>query len=127
MAPTDTREQLTDILENYAQVIKTRDNKSKKKKSVRIWPRYHQLDVVRSLLDDLEVFDSILVVTDRRILDRQIRGRSDQPGHGVQEAAARILTEVPGTTSAGSTGSWSPRSCCPTSTLGQFSRGNAPG
>jgi type I restriction enzyme R subunit len=106
-----TREGLTDILENYAQIVETRDPKTGKKKSVQIWPRYHQLDVVRRLLpdtqahgagrryliqhsagsgksnsiawlahqmiglkkDDVAIFDSIIVVTDRRILDQQIR------------------------------------------------------
>ena len=106
-----TREGLTDILENYAQVVTTLDEKSGKKKAAQIWPRYHQLDVVRKLLADAgehgvgrryliqhsagsgksnsiawlahqliglkrdgkAVFDSIVVVTDRRILDKQIR------------------------------------------------------
>ena len=106
-----TRESLTNILENYAQVVETKDEKTGKKKRVQIWPRYHQLDVVRCLLadtathgagkryliqhsagsgksnsiawlahqligltkEDTLVFDSIIVVTDRRILDRQIR------------------------------------------------------
>ncbi len=111
-----TREGLTDILENYAQVVETRDEKTGKKKAVQIWPRYHQLDVVRKLLTDVAghgagrryliqhsagsgksnsiawlahqliglekdavpVFDSIIVVTDRRILDEQIRGTIKQ-------------------------------------------------
>jgi len=102
---------LTDILENYAQVVEEKDPKTGRKKQVQIFPRYHQLDVVRKLLsaaqqagagkryliqhsagsgksnsiawlahqfiglrkDDALVFDSIIVVTDRRILDRQIR------------------------------------------------------
>lgn len=106
-----TREGLTDILENYAQVVETKDEKTGRKKAVQIWPRYHQLDVVRKLLadaaangagrryliqhsagsgksnsiawlahqmisltkDDTTIFDSIIVVTDRRILDQQIR------------------------------------------------------
>ena len=106
-----TRDGLTNILENYAQVVETRDEKTNRKKKVQIWPRYHQLDVVRRLLSDArrrgagkryliqhsagsgksnsiawlahqliglrkdgaEVFDSIIVVTDRRILDKQIR------------------------------------------------------
>ena len=105
------RESLTNILENYAQVVESRDEKSGKKKKTQVWPRYHQLDVVRRLLedagtrgagqryliqhsagsgksnsiawlahqliglgkDDTPVFDSIIVVTDRRILDKQIR------------------------------------------------------
>ena len=106
-----TRESLTNILENYAQVVESKDEKTGKKKKTQIWPRYHQLDVVRRLLadaaengagkryliqhsagsgksnsiawlahqliglekDDLPVFDSIIVVTDRRILDKQIQ------------------------------------------------------
>lgn len=106
-----TREGLTDILENYAQIVVTKDEKTGKKRSVQIWPRFHQLDVVRRLLvdagthgagqryliqhsagsgksnsiawlahqliglkkGDATVFDSIIVVTDRRLLDQQIR------------------------------------------------------
>lgn len=106
-----TREGLTDILENYAQVVATKDEKNGRKKAIQIWPRFHQLDGVRRLLADVAehgagrryliqhsagsgksnsiawlahqliglerhnapVFDSILVVTDRRILDQQIR------------------------------------------------------
>lgn len=106
-----TRESLTNILENYAQVVETKDEKTGRKKKTQIWPRYHQLDVVRRLLadsaehgagkryliqhsagsgksnsiawlahqligiekDDKSAFDSIIVVTDRRILDKQIR------------------------------------------------------
>ncbi len=104
------REGVTDILENYAQVVEARDEKTGRKRKKQIWPRYHQLDVVRRLLadagrngagrrylvqhsagsgksnsiawlahqlialerDGAAVFDSIVVVTDRRILDRQI-------------------------------------------------------
>jgi type I restriction enzyme R subunit len=106
-----TRDGLTNIFENYAQIVETKDPKTGKKKAVQIWPRFHQLDVVRRLLvdvavqgagrryliqhsagsgksnsiawlahqmiglrnDDTAIFDSIIVVTDRRILDRQIR------------------------------------------------------
>jgi type I restriction enzyme, R subunit len=106
-----TPEGLTDILENYAQVVETKDERTGKKRAVQIFPRYHQLDVVRKLLadasahgagsryliqhsvgsgksnsiawlahqliglrkDEASVFDSIIVVTDRRILDQQIR------------------------------------------------------
>ena len=105
------RRSLTNILENYAQVVESKDEKSGRKRRTQIWPRYHQLDVVRRLLadavahgagrryliqhsagsgksnsiawlahqliglsrDDAPVFDSIIVVTDRVILDRQIR------------------------------------------------------
>jgi type I restriction enzyme, R subunit len=102
---------LTDILEHYAQIVEREDPKTKKKKREQIWPRYHQLDVVRRLLADAGmngagkryliqhsagsgksnsiawvahpliglaknealVFDSVIVVTDRRILDKQIK------------------------------------------------------
>jgi type I restriction enzyme R subunit len=102
---------LTEILEDYAQIVEEKNEKTGKKKRVQIFPRYHQLDVVRKLLADAawfgagkryliqhsagsgksnsiawlahqliglrkdgkEVFDSIIVVTDRRILDKQIR------------------------------------------------------
>ena len=47
-----TRENLTNILENYAQVVEAKDEKTGKKKRTQIWPRYHQLDVVRRLLAD---------------------------------------------------------------------------
>ena len=46
------RESLTNILENYAQVVEAKDEKTGKKKQTQIWPRYHQLDVVRHLLAD---------------------------------------------------------------------------
>lgn len=106
-----TKDRLTDIIENYAQVIEEKDEKTGKKKRKQIFPRYHQLTVVRKLLADASfrgagkryliqhsagsgksnsiawlshqlvglekdkkaVFDSIIVVTDRRILDKQIR------------------------------------------------------
>ncbi len=106
-----SREGLTDILENYAQVVELKDDRTGKKKATQIFPRFHQLDVVRKLLADVReqgagrryliqhsagsgksnsiawvahqlvgleregqpVFDSIIVVTDRTILDKQIR------------------------------------------------------
>ena len=107
---TLSREGLTDILENYAQLIEKTDPKTGERAETQIWPRYHQLDVVRELLADVQekgagqrylvqhsagsgksnsiawlahrlvglqrngepVFDSIIVVTDRVILDQQI-------------------------------------------------------
>lgn len=106
-----SKDELTDIIENYAQVVEEKDEETKKKKYTQIFPRYHQLDVVRKLLADTKitgagkryliqhsagsgksnsiawlahqlvglerndktVFDSIIVVTDRIILDKQIR------------------------------------------------------
>ncbi len=41
---------LTDIIENYAQLIEKKDEKTGKKKREQVFPRYHQLDVVRRLL-----------------------------------------------------------------------------
>lgn len=102
---------LTDLLENYTQIVEQKNEKTGRKKRVQVFPRFHQLDVVRKLLADAawfgagrryliqhsagsgksnsiawlahqliglrrdgrEVFDSIIVITDRRILDRQIR------------------------------------------------------
>jgi type I restriction enzyme R subunit len=43
---------LTNILENYAQIVETKDEKTGKKRRSQVWPRYHQLDVVRRLLAD---------------------------------------------------------------------------
>jgi type I restriction enzyme R subunit len=110
-----TPQGLTDILENYAQIVEEKNEKTGRKKRKQVFPRYHQLDVVRRLLADVAangvgkryliqhsagsgksnsiawlahqligvrpngkedgapVFDSIIVVTDRRILDKQIR------------------------------------------------------
>ena len=107
---TLSREGLTDILENYAQLIEKTDPKTRRKSRTQIWPRYQQLAVVRELLADVQkkgagqrylvqhsagsgksnsiawlahrlvglqrnaepIFDSIIVVTDRVILDQQI-------------------------------------------------------
>lgn len=106
-----TKRGLADIIEKYAQRVEEEDKRTGKKKRKQIFPRYHQLDVVRKLLadvvengvgkryliqhsagsgksnsiawlahqlvglekDDKEIFDSIIVVTDRRILDKQIK------------------------------------------------------
>lgn len=107
-----TKPTLSNIIENFAQVIITEDKKTHKKKETVIWPRYHQLDAVRSLLKVTRMsdigrkfliqhsagsgksnsitwlayqlvtllqpnqepfFDSIIVVTDRVNLDKQIR------------------------------------------------------
>src|SRR5579884_3571518 len=101
---------LTNIIENYAQIIEEVDEQGRKRRR-QVFPRYHQLDVVRKLLadaqavgagtryliqhsagsgksnsiawlahqlvelkrDEQSVFDSVIVVTDRRLLDQQIR------------------------------------------------------
>jgi len=106
---------LTNILENYAQIVEEKDPRTGKKKRKQVWPRYHQLSLVRQALADVrahgagkryliqhsagsgksnsiawlahqliglkrdgdqairEVFDSVIVVTDRRLLDQQIQ------------------------------------------------------
>jgi type I restriction enzyme R subunit len=102
---------LTNILENYSQIVEEKDPRTGKNKRKQVWPRYHQLGVVRQALadvhtygagkryliqhsagsgksnsiawlahqliglkrDDKEVFDSVIVVTDRRLLDDQIQ------------------------------------------------------
>jgi type I restriction enzyme R subunit len=108
---TLTPASLTNILENYAQIIEVKHPKTGKKKLTQIFPRFHQLGVVRELLGDVEdngagiryliqqsagsgksnsiawlahqlvrvchkgkeAFDSVIVVTDRRILDDQLQ------------------------------------------------------
>ena len=105
------KESLSDILENYAQVIKKKDEKTNTEKVSVVWPRYHQLEVVRKLLQETRtkgvgnryliqhsagsgksnsitwlayqlvglldgtepLMDSVIVVTDRINLDKQIR------------------------------------------------------
>ena len=143
-----TRDGLTDIIENYAQIVASKDAKTGKKTRQQLWPRYHQLDVVRKLLDDAstrgvghkyliqhsagsgksnsiawlahqliglrrsdgELFDSVIVVTDRRVLDKQIRDtikqfaqvgsvvghaeRSDRLRRLLQEGKRIIITTV---------------------------------
>jgi type I restriction enzyme R subunit len=102
---------LANIVENYAQIVRTKNPRTGKKSSSQIFPRYHQLDVVRKLLTDVEAhgagrryliqhsagsgksnsiawlahqlteakygggnaFGSIIVVTDRVILDSQLK------------------------------------------------------
>lgn len=110
-----TKATLSNIIENFAQVIvskeKDKATKQMKIKEVVIWPRYHQLDVVRSLVAHTKThaigrryliqhsagsgksnsitwlayqlvtllqkqepfFDSVIVVTDRVNLDKQMR------------------------------------------------------
>ncbi len=106
-----TRDRLTEVIENYAQLLETKDEGTGRKRRTQVWPRYHQLDVVRRLLADASergvgarylvqhsagsgksnsiawlahqliglerdggaLFDSVVVVTDRKVLDGQIR------------------------------------------------------
>ncbi len=107
-----SKSSLSNIIENFAQVVRVKDKKTGKLKERVIWPRYHQLDAVRKILattavapigrrfliqhsagsgksntltwlayqlvllkeaDGTALFDSIVVVTDRVNLDKQIR------------------------------------------------------
>ena len=106
-----TKAELSNILENYAQVVEEKDEDTGKKSYKQIFPRYHQLNVVKSLLFDAsrdgagyryliqhsagsgksnsiawlahqlvtlkhtdgQVFDTVIVVTDRINLDKQIK------------------------------------------------------
>ncbi len=103
-----SKETLTNIIQNYVQVITIKNNSQKS--DIQIFPRYHQLRVVEKLLDDVKtnglgqkyliqhsagsgksnsitwlayqlvgaqkngrsLFDSVIVVTDRKNLDRQL-------------------------------------------------------
>ncbi len=139
---------LTNILENYAQIIEEKNPKTGRKKRKQVFPRYHQLDVVREVLADVsergvggryliqhsagsgksnsiawlshqlialmkeatEIFDTVIVVTDRRILDDQIQktvkqfmkvgatvGHADHSGdlrRFIQEGKKIIITTV---------------------------------
>ncbi|MGN0886723.1 MAG: type I restriction endonuclease subunit R [Candidatus Spyradenecus sp.] len=107
-----TKPSLSNILENFAQVVASEAGSASKRQERVIWPRYHQLDAVRRLLAQTATepverkfliqhsagsgksntitwlayqlvllqrahggacFDSIIVVTDRVNLDKQIR------------------------------------------------------
>ena len=107
------RKSLTNIVEQFAKFTIEKDKKTGKERKTLFFPRYHQLDVVRSILVDAKqegvgetyliqhsagsgksnsitwlayqlvelydtggmanVFDSVVVVTDRRVLDTQIK------------------------------------------------------
>ena len=112
-----TKPILSNILENYVQITEDKDEDTGVKSYKQIFPRYHQLDVVTSLLADAkadgaghtyliqhsagsgksnsiawlahqlvtlkgtdgkEVFDTVLVVTDRINLDKQIKNTIKQ-------------------------------------------------
>lgn len=129
------KSELTNILENYAQIIEEKDERDRKKYK-QIFPRYHQLDVVKRILSDVSpikigkrylvqhsagsgksnsiawlahqlvglkksgniLFDSVVVVTDRRILDKQIKDTIKQfaqvsaiVGHAERSGDLRIF------------------------------------
>ena len=51
---TLTPKSLTNIIEDYAQVVEEKDEKTGKKRFKQIFPRFHQLSVVRALLADVQ-------------------------------------------------------------------------
>lgn len=105
------KDELANIIENYAQIVEVKDKETKKVKKTQIFPRYHQLSGVESILADVSekgvgqkyliqhsagsgksnsiawlahqlvsltrdgrsIFDSVIVVTDRINLDKQIK------------------------------------------------------
>lgn len=112
-----SRQSLTAIIEHFAKLVGEKESDPFRKKTL-IFPRYHQLEVVRNLLqkvrehgvgktyliqhsagsgksnsitwtayqlievyaegNDHPVFDSVVVVTDRRVLDKQLRNTIKQ-------------------------------------------------
>ncbi len=104
---------LTNIIEHFAKIVTEEDKETGKNVKTLFFPRYHQLDVVRQVLNDVKsngvgcryliqhsagsgksnsitwlgyqlietynaegtanIFDSVIVVTDRRILDKQLK------------------------------------------------------
>ena len=128
---------LTDIIENFAQVVSSKDKKTGRTERKQLWPRYPQLDAVRKLLAHASdhgvgarylvqhsagsgksnsiawlahqliglqgkrapLFDSVIVVTDRRLLDKQIRdtirqfaqvGATVGPAHSASQLRALL-------------------------------------
>ena len=112
-----TKNELSNIIENYAQVTSEKDEDTGETKYKQVFPRYHQLSVVKSLLADAvrdgvgsryliqhsagsgksnsiawlahqlvtlknndgeEIFDTVIVVTDRINLDKQIKNTIKQ-------------------------------------------------
>ncbi len=113
-----TKENLSNMIENYAQIVEEKDEDTSKIKKKLIYPRYHQLRAVSNILNHAKangvgqryliqhsagsgksysitwlahqlvslhnsdntntIFDSVIVVTDRRVLDKQIRDNIKQ-------------------------------------------------
>jgi len=135
---TLTRKGITDIIENYAQIVEE-PNVTGHPVRKQIFPRYHQMDVVHKLLADAHergvgkryliqhsagsgksnsiawlahqlvglrtgttpLFDSVVVVTDRRLLDKQIKDTIKQfaqvasvVGHAESSAELRTLLQA---------------------------------
>lgn len=134
-----TKRSLGDIIENFAGIVEERDARGRIVARKPIFPRYHQLDVVRSLCADatakgagrryliqhsagsgksnsiawtvhklvgleaggVPVFDTVIVVTDRRVLDKNLKdtiGGFTQTarlmGHAQDGQSLRLLIEA---------------------------------
>lgn len=106
-----SKNELSNIIENYAQIIEEKDEETKRINRKQVFPRFHQLSVVEAILNDVKakgmgqkyliqhsvgsgksnsivwlshklvdvkkrgknIFDSIIIVTDRINLDKQIK------------------------------------------------------
>ncbi|MGI1806117.1 type I restriction endonuclease subunit R [Exiguobacterium sp. TDN 0502] len=135
---TFLKSELANIIENYAQIVEEKDQETKKLKRNQIFPRYHQLAGVKSILDDVSekgvgqkyliqhsagsgksnsiawlahqlvslskdgknFFDSVIVVTDRINLDKQIKNTisgfmqvSNTVGHAESSGDLRKLLQ----------------------------------
>jgi type I restriction enzyme, R subunit len=132
------KDELANIIENYAQIIEEKDPETKKIKKIQIFPRYHQLAAVKTILADVRqkgvgqkyliqhsagsgksnsiawlahqlvslkkdgktIFDTIIVVTDRINLDKQIKNTirnfmqvSNTVGHAESASDLRKLLQ----------------------------------
>lgn len=133
-----TKLELTNILENYAQIVEEKDEDTKKVTRKQVFPRYHQLSGVKAILTDVSqkgvgqkyliqhsagsgksnsiawlahqlvsltkdgktIFDSVIVVTDRINLDKQIKNTiksfmqvSNTVGHAESSGDLRKLLQ----------------------------------
>ncbi|WP_368993558.1 type I restriction endonuclease subunit R [Caldifermentibacillus hisashii] len=132
------KDELANIIENYAQIIEEKDPETKKIKRIQIFPRYHQLAAVKAILADVHekgvgqkyliqhsagsgksnsiawlahqlvslkkdgraIFDTVIVVTDRINLDKQIKNTirnfmqvSNTVGHAESASDLRKLLQ----------------------------------
>ena len=129
-----TKDELSNIIENYAQVIAEKDEDTGVTKYKQVFPRYHQLSVVKSLLSDAkrdgvggryliqhsagsgksnsiawlahqlvtlkndsgkEIFDTVIVVTDRINLDKQIKDTIKQFMGNLGEHYSPVMRLLP--------------------------------
>lgn len=122
-----TKDSLSNIIDQFAQIIEEKDDETGKVKQIMIFPRYHQLTAVRQILDHAKkngvgnkyliqhsagsgkslsiawlshqlhglfdpsgnehLFDSVIVITDRIVLDQQLSNdiKQTSPKRGIVE------------------------------------------